>query len=529
MEILETTQEMVQHILQKINTSKSPGPDQLHPRLLSELYKHLSYPLHIIYNTSLRTSTLPTEWKLAWVSAIFKKGDKKLASNYRPISLTCIACKCMESIIRTHITNHMKINNLLSNRQYGFISGRSTTLQLLNVLDLWTLSLDNGHQTDVIYMDFQKAFDKVPHKHLISKLASYGISQQIIDWTRNFLSDRQQKVIVNGKASKIHKVTSGIPQGSVLGPLLFVLYINDMPELVTSHVYLFADDTKIFRTITSVNGQIQLQQDINTLIEWSNTWLLKFHPEKCKHMSIWKSNILNIPRKYNMTLENKLYTLSTIELEKDLGVTFDPQLTFEAHINGKINTATRMWKVVRNTFQFLDRYMFIPLYKTLVRSHLDYAMPVWSPHLKKHIIAIENVQRRATKQLPGITNLSYEHRLRILGLPTLTYRRYRGDMIECYKITHGLYDNSVTPYLPKWEDFTDREGHSHKGHKYKLYTLRTNKNTRKNAFPIRIITNWNSLSKKVVESNTLNSFKTNLDKHWSNQEVVYNFEMEIKT
>ena len=188
-----------------------------------------------------------------------------------------------------------------------------------------------------------------------------------------------------------------------------------------------------------------------------------------------------------------------------------------------------MWKVVRNTFQFLDRYMFIPLYKTLVRPHLDYAMPVWSPHLKKHIIAIENAQRRATKQLPGMTNLSYEHRLRILGLPTLTYRRYRGDMIECHKITHGLYDNSVTPYLPNWEDFTDREWHSHKGHKYKLYTLRTNKNTRKNAFPIRIITNWNSLSKKVVESNTLNSFNTNLDKHWSSQEVVYNFEMEIKT
>ena len=181
----------------------------------------------------------------------------------------------------------MKESGLFSPKQYGFISGRSTVLQLITILDTWTYEIDRGHHTDVICMDFKKAFDTVPHKRLISKLNSLNISKEIVNWIEAFISNRRQKVGVNGKESNWHDVTSGIPQGSVLGPLLFVLYINDLPDLTQSDTFLFADDIKIFRSIINTNDQDILQQDITTIEKWSHDWMLTLHPDKCTHGN-WK-------------------------------------------------------------------------------------------------------------------------------------------------------------------------------------------------------------------------------------------------
>ena len=266
----------------------------------------------------------------------------------------------------------MKENSLFSPKQYGFITGCSTVLQLINVLDNWTLGLNNGNYTDVIYMDFQK-----PHKRLINKLYNYNISNELINWIEAFLTDRKQKVAVNGKESKWHNVTSGIPQGSVIGPLLFVLYINDLPELTKSDTFLFADDIKIFRTISDKNDQGTLQDDLNTLEQWINKWLLKYHPSKCKHMTIGNNNIGEI--KYSMTHNNSIYSLDTTEKQNNLGVIIDTKLYFDYHINQAENKTTKMKKIIRRTFQFLDKDTFLPLYKTMVRTHLDYAIAVWYP------------------------------------------------------------------------------------------------------------------------------------------------------
>ena len=231
------------------------------------------------------------QWKHAKVTAIYKKGPKTKPQNYRPVSLTCILCKVLESIIRDHITNHMKENNLFSDKQFGFITGRSTTLQLLHVLNKWTEILDQGGSLDTIYCDFMKAFDKVPHRRLIHKISKYGIKGNILGWIDSFLSNRTQLVAVGAAESSRSNVTSGIPQGSVLGPLLFVIYINDLPEVVdkNSHVFLFADDTKVSRQIRTDADQIILQKDIDNLKIWSDTWLLKFHPDKCVSMTIQNS------------------------------------------------------------------------------------------------------------------------------------------------------------------------------------------------------------------------------------------------
>ena len=201
------------------------------------------------------------DWKDAKISAMYKKGNKKSAGNYHPISLvTSKVCKCLEKIIRNHIISYMKDNGLFSQKRYDFISVRSAVLQLIKILEM-----DKGNYTDVIYMDYQKAFDTMPHKRLISKLTSFNIRNKLINWIEAFITNRRQTVVVNGKESNWHKVTPGIPRGSVLGPLLFVLYINNLPDLAKSNAFLFADDIKIFRAITNKNDQDILQHDLGIL------------------------------------------------------------------------------------------------------------------------------------------------------------------------------------------------------------------------------------------------------------------------
>ena len=273
----------------------------------------------------------------------------------------------------------------------------------------------------------------------------------MIKWTKDFLSDRQQQVAVNDELSEWHNVTSGIPQGSVLGPTMFIIFINDLPDIVESQAYLFADDTKIYRTITTEEDKNTLQEDLERLTEWSNTWLLKFHPQKCKHLHIGTKNP-DPDFEYEL-MGNKL---EKVQEEKDIGVAVDEKLKFEKHICDKVKKANSMAAIIRRIFHHLDEKTFVPLYKALVRSHLDYASPVWSPHQQRYIDMIEGVQRRATKQLPGYSNLPYEERLKRLKLPTLKYRRHRGDMIEIYKLTSGIYDETTADFIKLRSDFTNR-------------------------------------------------------------------------
>ena len=331
---------------------------------------------------------------------------------------------------------------------------------------------------------------------------------------------RKQRVLINGTPSEWEEVTSGIPQGSVLGPLLFVLYINDLPDEVTENteVYLFADDTKLYRKIINKDDHNILQSDLNKLHTWSKKWLLRLHPDKCKVIKVGPQ------------IDDNQYFLNGVlledtEHEKDIGETVDKDLKFDVHMQDKISKANKVMGVVRRSFSYMDCDIFNKLYEALVRPHLEYANPVWSPSLKKNIIAIENVQRRATKSIASLRDLSYEERLRSLKLPTLIYRRLRDDMIETYKTTSEKYDKEIQNIFPMYTDHVKRSGN--RGHSKKIFKQRAKRNFRKNFFTNRVIDFWNLLPESVISAPSVKSFERRLDKHWSRQPIVYNFEAII--
>ena len=518
---LDITLDMVKKGLSKLDKNKSPGPDKINIAPLVELHDVIAYPLWYIFNASLKYKEIPISWKNAVITPIFKqKGSKKNPENYRPVSLTSVVSKLMETFVRESLLTYLKTNNVLSNKQYGFLRGRSTVLQLLNVIDTWVEIIDKGGTVDTIFCDFQKAFDSVPHKRLIDILSFYGVKDPLLSWIKSFLSDRKHVVSVNGCFSESFDVLSGVPQGSVLGPILFIIYINFMiTKAESSNMFLYADDLKIFRQINSIEDGEALQNDLDNLYDWTRYSLLKFHPQKCVSMRLETKYAKALPFKcfYNMD-ETRL---KVVKAEKDLGIIVDSKLGFVQHIDSIVKKATSLSGMIKRTFSYMDKHMFKIIFTSIVRPHLEYGAVIWNPHLKKLINQIENVQRRATKFIPGFGNLTYKERLISLGLPTLVYRRYRGDMIELYKLSHNMYDPEVS------KDFLNFTVSRARGHRFNLRKQDYKTDLKKFSFRHRTVDQWNNLPERVVEAASLNAFKNNLDKLWIPNDIMYDSDIDL--
>ena len=500
--------------LKSLNVSKSCGPNNCHPFFLKECAEEIYLPLTDIFHKSLSSGVIPDDWKKANITCIFKKGNKQDPGNYRPVSLTSVICKLLERTVREKIVNHLSVNKLLSDSQFGFRKNRSTILQLLTVMNEWTEALDDGIQIDTVYLDFRKAFDSVPHKRLIKKLEGYGIKGILLEWFKNFLNGRQQRVVINGKTSDWTNVFSGIPQGSILGPILFIIFINDLPGVVGNVCKLFADDCKLYKNIKSEADLKELQEDIYRLCQWSKEWLLGFNFKKCKIVSY--GNCQFEYEYYMIDEQNNYHKLSNEDSECDLGVLFKSNLKFDEHIDNTINKVNRIIGLIKRKFKFIDKDLFLTLYKSLIRSHLDYGNLIFYPTTKKYKQVLENAQRRATRLVPELRGLSYRERLVELNLSTLDYRRKRFDIIQVFKIIHKIDDIDMNVF------FSFDENTQLRGHNLKLKKPRANKSVRANSFALRNIPVWNSLPADTVNSKTVVEFKTKLDKIWQDRRYNMN-------
>ena len=376
---------------------KAAGPDDIHPYILKNFSTSVVKPLVLIFNLSLTQMKLPTIWKKAIVSPLYKKkGSRILAINYRPISLTSIPCKLLERIIINHIVEHIAENNFNSPNQHGFTPRKSTTSNLLEAMNVWSEALAHNLPVDILYLDLEKAFDKVPHNRLIKQLEKFGLGGNILGWIHCFLSERKQTVKVGTSSSEESNVISGVPQGSVMGPILFLMYVSDIPGLVNNFTSLFADDTKLFSYLLeheqNLHSTSSLQEDLEAIIRWSESMQMKFNLSKCHSLHLGHNNPRNtyyIPQetdrvntKNSTSYTYNIHQLEKVQAEKDLGVIVDEDLNFYKHIEDKVSKANRMIGIVRQTFKFMNKTIFKTVYKTLIRPHLEYACVIWSPHTK---------------------------------------------------------------------------------------------------------------------------------------------------
>lgn len=440
---LVVTRDLVEEVISNLDAHKGGGTDGLPNFFVKQLKESLSDPLSQIFNKSLRSGVFPASWKETFIIPVLKSGDASHVTNYRPISILNCFSKIFEKVMHSHIFGC--INNVLSNNQHGFFKKRSTVTNLVEITDFISKNLDNNTQVDVVYTDFSKAFDRVNHNILLCKLENFGFSNIMLIWFKSYLSSRSQYVNFNGTHSKTFLVASGIPQGSILGPLLFLIFINDIPQSLSNCCLLYADDLKFYRRILSNQDCISLQSDINQLFDWSVANGLSLNVNKCCVMSF--------SRRVQPLLSQ--YTMNGVSLErpgyiKDLGVNFDTKLSFNSHIDTICKKSYKLLGFLhRNSKNFSNINTVKLLYNSLVRNQLEYATQIWSPFYSVHIERIERVQRRFSRfllfkfsRVLEITEqLQYSERLKLFNMISLESRRLLIDEITLYKIINNLLDS----------------------------------------------------------------------------------------
>jgi len=497
---IEITQPGVLKLLQQLNVHKAPGPDGISPRVLKELSHRVAPMLTMIFKKSYLTGTVPKDWRQAYVTPIYKKGNKNDASNYRPVSLTCIACKLMEHIITSNLMGHARTHKILYELQHGFRDRRSCETQLLEFTADITNNMQCGQQTDILIMDFSKAFDKVSHTRLILKLHHYGVQGRTNAWIQAFLGGREQQVVLDGEYSYSAEVRSGVPQGSVIGPCLFLYYINDIHENLTSSVRLFADDTLVYLTIRSDSDRKVLQCDLDHLAAWEARWKMAFHPEKCQVLRITRKRK---PLDTSYVLHGHI--LEVVSEAKYLGVLFTKDLTWGRHISCITGKANRTLGFLRRNLRINSPELKTTAYISLVRPLVEYAATVWDPYTDKDVKEVEKIQRRAARYVLNRNHQtsSVESMITQLQWTSLKERRRQARLYMMYKIQNNLVAVDKDRYVSSVPRTSRRTTNVHA-----LYAQQSTKDYHLKSFFPRTIRDWNNLPSDTVTALTLEEFKS---------------------
>ena len=448
---LQLDEKKIFDLLKRTNVNKATGPDGINGKLVKFCARGLSKPLVIIFNKIFKSGTIPNKWKLANIVPVVKKGDKSSVTNYRPISLTCLPMKIFEYCIKDLLI--AKCGNLIKENQHGFSIEKSCLTQLLPLIDKFSVAMNNKSRVDTIYFDFAKAFDSVNHDLILYKLKNkFGIDGLLLQVLRDYLSNRYQRVVINGFLSGSLSVSSGVPQGSILGPLLFILFIDDICDDISegTNLELYADDAKIWREILTDKDQHELQLDIDRLHNWSLRNLMIFHPDKCKVMAITNKS-LDYPLPFYefwYHLDDKM--LIYVNNEKDLGIFIDHKLSWTNQCEMAIHKATKQFNLLRRTCYFInDSKQRRALYLTLVRSMFEHCSQIWSPQNSTSLILFDKLQKRAVKWILKEQHESYSYHVFLnkqkeLDLLPMEYRFLFTDLVLFFRIIN----NDVKIKLP---------------------------------------------------------------------------------
>lgn len=439
---VDITENSIREAIKKLPNKMTSGHDQIPSFLVRDCMSAFIAPLLIIFSRIVQIGIFPDVWKLAKVCPVLKSGCINNIENYRPISILCNFAKVLEILLYAQI--YPRVKPFISPQQYGFLEKRSTISNLAIINQFISDSLDNRGQVDVIYTDFAKAFDRIDHSILINKLDDCGFSNSLIMLFASYLNDRLQYVFYNGFKSDSYTATSGVPQGSNLGPLLFIIFINDLTETLFCGSLLFADDLKLFATVESLENCLELQSQIDIVQRWCGANNLPMNVSKCKVCSYTRRSESLL---YNYTYDS--ISLIRCNLIKDLGILFDSKLSFGDHIQHIASSALKMLGfIIRNCRCFSNIFALKTLYFALVRSKLEYGSLVWYPHYDIHKNTLESVQRRFLKYIAfksdGIYPVrGYNHTVLLLrfNISSLEHRRIVSSLVFLYKLLHNLIDS----------------------------------------------------------------------------------------
>jgi len=490
---------LVNKAIKKLRTKSKGGPDHIPPVLLYKCALWLSPAIAYLFQLCFDSGFMPLIWSKAYITPVFKKGDPTDASNYRPIALTCVLCKLMESIVKDQLLSYLLFHKLISKHQHAFIIKHSTATNLLECANDWSAAINAKKHIDVVYIDFCRAFDSIVYSKLLSKIQSFGIVGNFLLWLGAFLNNRSQRVCVDNCLSYECDVLSGVPQGSVLGPILFLLFINDIDSACScnSTLKLFADDLKIYSIFDPINSTNSLQVSINNVCAWAGMWQFTINVRKCSALHL-HNKIPSDKRPY--FIDGAL--LPDDNSVTDLGVLIDDKLSFKGHINVIVSKAMQRIGLLFRGFLCRDITFLKKAFVTYIRPLVEYCSVVWSPRLKKYIDVLERVQRKFSKRIPCLSSLTYKERLARLNLLPLELRRLHFDLIFYYKI----FNNRSALEIDQFFTFHTPLASSRNPTPFIQKPLSAT-NCLLSSFRYRSVEAWNSLPLPVQYSTSLLSFK----------------------